>query len=519
MSATTIALSTTSSVSIPIGQTLSIAGIGLVQYGPDFPGRGAQAIDRSAAIGPFDRVVTLQLTATQTALSWFTYFGPLDEYGKQLVTASADGVAISESTASAVRGATGLNSQFVFAGDSLAANNWSTTGNNFISVNSNGPLAWANALSGGRFDVLARYAVGGTSALDLQNTQMASILSSPAKNVFISTGHNDIFVFNRSGAETAATITDIFRRLLDNGKTPWYMGIAARSYANAGFLAAQRACNDAVQNFVAANPGVIFIDGYRLTVDGTSTQGAIKAGWTYDSGPNLHWNQIPAYWMGKAFARAASGLLIPRQQKFISGADDFTNTPTKNLLDNVIMAGSGGTAGANVTGTVPTGWTVAWATRTGTGSVASSVVDVTDPETGVVVGKGIQLVVSGTVAANDAIQITNSANLTSRIVGGDQLVARGVITATGPVGVSNIRLRVQTNTNESTWWGSNLAATGSGSVGAVPEGGTFFTETRPLPVLGTGAVAQAVYEMRVNFADATGAGTFILSLPQVQKVA
>lgn len=418
----------------------------------------------------------------------------------------------------AVRSSIAQNAQFVLAGDSLSANHWSTTGTNFIAVNANGPLTWANALSGGKFDVLARIAVGGTTSLDLLNSQMPSILASTAKNVFISTGHNDIFNSSRTGAETAATIIEVLQRLLDAGKTPWYMGIAARTYSTATLFGHQRTCNELVQEWIAANPGVVFIDGYRLTVDPTSTQGAIKAGWTYDSGPNLHWNQHPAYWMGKAFARAASGLLIPRQNKFISGADDFTNTPTKNLLDNVIMSGSGGTAGSNVTGTVPTGWTVAWQTRTGTGSVASSIVDVTDPDTGVVIGKGIQLVLSGTLAANDTVQVTNSANLTSRIVGGDQLVARGVVSATSPVGVQSMRVRVLTNTNESSWWGANLAATGSGSVGALPEGGTFFAETRPLPVLGTGAPSAAVYELRINF-DAGASGTFVLSLPQVQKVA
>lgn len=128
MSATIIALNATSSVTIPIGQTLTITGSGLVQYGPDFPGRGAQGIDRRAAIGPFDRAVTVQLTATQTALSWYTVRGPLDPYGNEVVAADPSNNAITGDPAIAVANiARSRSDVMLLNGDSLIDRGFTTS--------------------------------------------------------------------------------------------------------------------------------------------------------------------------------------------------------------------------------------------------------------------------------------------------------------------------------------------------------------------------------------------------------
>lgn len=413
---------------------------------------------------------------------------------------------------------------FAIMGDSLAQNHW-TTQTNLIAVNANGPLTWLNALYGNSFNVVANVGRGGKTAYEVYDEQLAPVRASAARHVMTSFGHNDIFNFGRTGAQTASKAQDIFKALLDNGQQPWNMIMCARSFSSTALLREMRDYHYRMVDWFTANPGVIWIDGYAMSVDASTTpaQPTIKSGWTFDSGPFLHWNQVPAYWMGKAFAQAAA-TRIPRRFRLIAGGDDFTLQPSLNLLDNVVFSGSGGTAGANISGTVPANWSVSWATRTGTGVATVSVVDVfLADRPGVSVGKGLKVeITSGATAAGDAIVVTNTNGLTSRLVGGNQVFVQGMVTVEGLANVEQIRLRCQTNTTESTWWGSHLPATGSGTLGVLPESTVQLAcESRPGPVNGTAGAApsQAMYEFRLNFGGAASSGSATLSHPRLAKAA
>lgn len=409
-------------------------------------------------------------------------------------------------------------------GDSMGSNERSTVGTpeTFVSLNSNGPLNWLLALSGGGGRVIANYAVGGKTAVQARDEQLASVVLSGAENVMLSLGHNDLFIAGASGADTAAVIISIMERLIDCGITPHCAGVLARSYQSDALLKQQLLCNDALLSWAVNNPEAVVIDGHRITMDPASAQGANKAGWTLDSAPSIHINQSAAYWLGKSYMVARSKMgLGTGLTRGVSAAADFAKAPELNLLNNPVLAGTTGVAGANVTGNVPTDWGVSWATRTGTGVATVAVVDQVDQDTGAVVGRSLRVNPvggGGAVAAADELIITNSASLAARLAGGNVIKARATVKANAPVAVRAVRMRVQSNTNEATWWGANLAATGGGSEGTLPEACQLAMETRDMTVLGAGAASQGLFEVRIRFDGATGAGTFDVSAPAVVKV-
>lgn len=90
MATTTIALNAAASVSIPAGSMLYVTGQGIVTYDNTFVIRGPRAIQGNTTFGPYDRVVTLSLSATNSALSYYSTTGPINSRGDLVLTGSAD---------------------------------------------------------------------------------------------------------------------------------------------------------------------------------------------------------------------------------------------------------------------------------------------------------------------------------------------------------------------------------------------------------------------------------------------
>ena len=237
----------------------------------------------------------------------------------------------------------------------------------------------------------------------------------------------------------------------------------------------------------------MFYDGFEASNDPSSAnaEGRIPlASYYYDS--NIHPNNVGAMLIGIYIASRLQGKINANAAGFIVGNEDQTfSGASSNLLSNPTFTGSGGTVGSNVTGTVPTGWTVDWATRTGTGSAAVAVVSITDSGSGLVTAQGLELTVSGTPAASDVLRITQASGINTALVGGNVVQAEGVLLLASPAAVSNIGLRVQTNTNESTWCGN-----ASQTAGTLTAFGPAAFRTREMTVLGTGAASQARYDVR-----------------------
>jgi hypothetical protein len=274
-----------------------------------------------------------------------------------------------------------------------------------------------------------------------------------------------------------------------------------------------------LRQFARNNDCGLFWDGEYITNDPTDSnhQGRTPlASYYYDS--LTHPNDLLAMRIGQ-FAAASLANRVFQTNSFVVGNEDatFTNNGA-NLLTNPSFIGTGAASGAGVTGTFPTGWKVDWPTRTGTGSAACAIVSVADPTTGLQVANALQITISGTVAANDVLRVyqsdTENALLKSSLTTGSVIQAEAVVSVASGANVRQIAMRMQTNTNESTWWGSNTQ-TAVDLPATIPA---TFMRTYPMTVLGSGTASQARHDLRITFSGA-GTGTVITYYkPRARKV-
>lgn len=397
-----------------------------------------------------------------------------------------------------------------FAGDSLAASNWVTTGNTFTNFAAEGQMNWANAMLGAPFRVLGSTAVGGKTAAKVRSEQLPVIvgLATKPSHVFLNCGVNDIYAAGRSATDTLTDITFIVSSLLSAGIVPIYSTVMARSYSSAALLTAHLALNDGLRRFAQDNPGGIFWDAFQVTVDPTSTQCAGRSGWYYDSAPNLHLNNVGAYYVGKKLA-AVLRPLIRQAAVLPAGDENFTNGGSFNLLDNPMLLGTAVAPSTGGTGNGPAGFVIQRAA--GTPTWTTTMVDVTDPDTGLVVGKGIQLAITAG-AANDEIQIISS-NFASRMAAGRTYEAECRVSLASPVNVDRVRLRANcdSGSGESAW-----CLTGTQTLGNVPEAfGPLTLRTRQMSPLSTLITGQ--FDCRIRF-SAAGSATFTVSAPRLRQL-
>jgi hypothetical protein len=397
-------------------------------------------------------------------------------------------------------------------GDSYAAHAWVTTGVVFYTLAAEGYFVHANNLLGAPFNFVGSGAIGGKTAAEVLVEQVPAALASGARYAFLSCGTNDVHASGVSGQVAAERIIAVVRALADGGMIPVWSTLPARSSAgSAARLAAHLDCNDRLRRYayLTSNPG-IFWDAFRHTVNNTSAVSEPRAGLYYDT--TIHPGTIGAYYLGKALASVLRPL-IKLTPIMAYGLEDVTTATSRpsNLLTNPTFAGTGGTAGTGVTGTVPTSWTVDWATRTGSGTLAASIVDVTDLQSGLPTAKAIQLVLGGTPAANDVIRITQASGINTNLAGGDIVSSECNLTLTSPALLSVVSSRLQTNTTESTWNGINNQTAGN-----YPETFSATLKTRDMPVSGSGAASQARFDVRITCSGAA-TGTILMSLPRVRK--
>lgn len=397
------------------------------------------------------------------------------------------------------------------AGDSLAAVNWSTVSNNFVAINSEGVHEWANAIAGRPLNITTNTGSGGETARDMLRDQIPLLIAAKPGYCFVSIGHNDLYNDLVKGARAFGRILDVINALLDAGITPIWSTVWARSYS-ATYTVQHLDCNERLKDWAMSNPCGIFWDGFAQLVDNTDANANGRSGHYYDSAPSIHVNNLGAVRLGMKLGALLQKHVVPR---FVlpAGATDQTNTAsTWNVLVNPQFSGSGGTAGAGVSGTVPTGWKVEWVTNTGGGTAVAAIVDVQDPDSLLNTAKAVQVTIGGTPAANDEIRITQDTGFNATMSGGNVVAAQCAMQVVSGVACDRMRTLLLVNNNEQTNWGN-----ASQTQATLPAALSVVTRSRPLTVLGTGAASAARFDARMRF-NGNSSGTVVrMWQPSVQN--
>lgn len=270
------------------------------------------------------------------------------------------------------RGYAGVNGTFVpfnkntvaLFGDSITALAKSTTGI-YTYHSSRGYWTWANALGlNHRLDVVAFAGVSGnTTTAMLARIQTDVIAYAPGWCV-VAGGTNDV-----SSSATFATIqsnlTAIFDALDDAGIRVIACTIPPRNSLTAGQFLVQQQVNAWLHSIARTRPNFHLVDWTARVIDpSTSGSGAWASGMDTDG---VHPSSQGAARMGKA--------LVDVLDPLVPFADPISSTPgeTANLVLNPLMAGTGGTVTAPVTGTAATSWQITRSGSAGLTAVGSRV--------------------------------------------------------------------------------------------------------------------------------------------------
>lgn len=403
------------------------------------------------------------------------------------------------------------------AGDSLSANQFGISGSTYLAINTEGAFTWVDACLGGAFNLLGNTAVGGKTCRQMIDEQFPEIIAEAPRYCFFTAGTNDLYLGDADASTTYDRIIEAVEKLLAAGITPIWSTIWGRDYS-ASYTRLALQVNERLRRYAYTQQAGLFWDGFIPTHDPTGATGggrAPLASYFYDA--SIHPNNLLGMRAGQ-FCAAAIGSRIYQPNRFVVGSETATTGYNgSNLLLNPNFAGTSGTVSANCTGTMPTSWVIDWATRTGSGSAAAAIVNITDSPTGLAVGQAVQVTISGTPANGDIVRVyqsnTENAALLSNLTTGNVFNCEGQIGVASGAAVRELRFRGQTNT-ESTWWGVN-DKTAVDYPASVP---LMSGQSQNLTVLGAGAPANARYDFRVTFSGNSSGTVLTFARPRFRKV-
>ncbi|MFB9242365.1 hypothetical protein IV454_16365 [Massilia antarctica] len=249
----------------------------------------------------------------------------------------------------------------VILGDSISNQNTQTSAT-FGAHLAKGYWTQAQIMLEQRFELLNNGGVNGDTTAQMLARIDTAVLAFRPQYCYFMGGTNDVGS-DVPYATTIANYTAIFAKLQAAGIALIIATMTPRGFAGMtqARLLNMIALNSWLQNFAARTPGVILIDLYRQMLDHasltTTSQGEPVAAW-FD-GAALHPVAAGAVQMGIAIARQLDAV-IPRLPRRLHCNYNGTNGDSTNHLRNgMFMAGTGGTAGLNATGTIGQQWTAA----------------------------------------------------------------------------------------------------------------------------------------------------------------
>ena len=274
--------------------------------------------------------------------------------------------------------------------------------------------------------------------------------NAPAQTTAVANGQtyaNDVIALNKRGLIIGVRPTGAAQNTAQR--------IAGRKTVNTGLAA-----------IAAANPGVIDYWDPWLAYD-PDADDIVTAGFMADA---LHPTAAGAY-------AAATGGLLAKLQEIIAPGDIMALNANPELM-SMPFAGSGGTSGhANITGTIPAGWTVDFHTGT-TATVVCSISS----------GKLVLNITGG--ASSTTVRVRPTTNITT-VTNTDWLKLMADVETTG----GNIRVRLEDNLGVTNYYASGLlidpAATTGRAKSITPSWMARSTAVRPCVLITAGISAPA----------------------------
>ncbi|MCY0910842.1 SGNH/GDSL hydrolase family protein [Massilia antarctica] len=342
---TTIAPGQQSTVSLDVGQALTLAGaIGAVGV----------AYRLNQALGGTNSVQSFPV-ANGTSQQ----LGPYPNREQFLITCSTGSIAATVGTPVPIPARSGLS--IVLFGDSITNQN-SQFSPTYGATLAKGYFTQAAIMLEQRFDLVRNSGISGNTTIDMAARIDTDLLALQPQYCFFLGGTNDVGT-DVPYATTIANYSDMFARILGAGISLIIGTITPRGFSGMtqARLMNMMALNTWLQNFSARTPGVILVDLYRQMLDHTdltsTSQGQPVAAW-FD-GALLHPIAAGAVQMGYAISRQLDGVIQKLPRRLHCNYNGTNGDSTNFIRNGMLMQGSGGTLGLNASGTIAQNWTAA----------------------------------------------------------------------------------------------------------------------------------------------------------------
>jgi lysophospholipase L1-like esterase len=235
---------------------------------------------------------------------------------------------------------------------------------------------WALAIDGWRYDLAGLSAAAGrsTAAMVANFAEVTTLIDAggPIDEAWICAGSNDV-----ANADTAIAGIAAFDTLTQLCRDAGITRIRALSVLPRPAAAMSA---DVQRGMIVYNRGLAdrsrrgeieLIDAGAAIRDLDAADGSALSGMLADL---VHPNALGALRIGSSVAAAIAGAAAPLDDFAAIGADTYALHPglSRQLLDNPLLAGSGGTNDGGASGTLPTGWHVGYPGAAIAGAVAAS---------------------------------------------------------------------------------------------------------------------------------------------------
>jgi len=249
-------------------------------------------------------------------------------------------------------------SVFCIGSSILAQGNYNSAGR--AGWDAVGPMSWASVFLNQRA-TFRNAAVSGQETSEMLNRLKTDVLDYEPDVVIVQNGTNEI----NDGVESIWENTlDMYNKILASGADLVMCAIAPRESGqwDEATLEVALELNERKRKFALLNPRAHFVDWNKYIIDPESTTGQPITDMLRDG---THWTPRGAFRAGQALTEVLSEILKPTD--ILSPAyigDVITVNPT--------FAGTSGSAGTGVSGTIPNSWRVERVSGTTTGTVVCS---------------------------------------------------------------------------------------------------------------------------------------------------
>lgn len=296
-------------------------------------------------------------------------------------------------------------------------------------LSNGGYFAWLNFYLGQRFQLLSNQGVGGAKTADML-ARINKTLAFQAGYVFVLGGVNDLGG-GVSPDTVWANLQKIYQTILNTGSHVVALTIlpVGTGYGNLSSAVVNgiNYVNRKIKAFCEITAGMILVDAHSAVTDPTSIAGYVLPA---NSADGLHPSPMGAQAIGKAGSNALQSLVPANTQLVASLKDSYAlDSTSKNVASNPLFVTTGGSLGANVTGTVAGSWRV----DTGGGGSQAAVASLVARADGL--GNNQQAVFTQ-AAVNDTCTIRSFVTFANQFTNGDTLQGELELTATG---FSNIK--------------------------------------------------------------------------------